>query len=484
MNDTLKVAGRIGAELGAAKTENEKLRGLLRELREITSEYAWDVDLEAKVDAALSQQPEPTETFTAVDMATAAAQGFRDGQAAVEPAPAQDERQAFEAWMVEVEGARIRPRFDRVTAGPFADEYRDGRIQGAWNVWQARAARPAQTEQQPAYVECRECTDCGHVGINDAHQTDATCAMCDWSGPSPVEDQCPGCGKENAMGAACPKCSGRYRILAETHVAAPIAQTEQQPVAINPDPPELMIRWHESPESVHRAMWEPVAIREGMTYDELLAEGVTCGFDESGNEVEMEAGADIEGMRMQGCWAFVDTLNSCIHAWAAPDTDRGLVLHMLAHEISHATGTPHPDGFQEEMRAEQFGRVAAAAYRMLLDKDRPQCTAPACGCADAYCMAWPDEAAPIAQTALSAVTAERDRLQSQLAEAQANDRTAMGYLHDVRQLVGGSDFPEMVRNVARMADALPGCVELIEALSPFEDDVLRKAYAAMAAKEA
>lgn len=86
--------------------------------------------------------------------------------------------------------------------------------------------------------------------------------------------------------------------------------------------------------------------------------------------------------------------------------------------------------------------------------------------------------------ALSAVTAERDRLQSQLAETQANDRTAMGYLHDVRQLVGGSDFPEMVRNVARMADALPGCVELIEALSPFEDDVLRKAYAAMAAKEA
>jgi hypothetical protein len=31
MNDTLKVAGRIGAELGAAKAELEKLRGLLRE---------------------------------------------------------------------------------------------------------------------------------------------------------------------------------------------------------------------------------------------------------------------------------------------------------------------------------------------------------------------------------------------------------------------------------------------------------------------
>jgi len=67
-----------------------------------------------------------------------------------EPALVQDERDAFEAWMVEVEGVRIRSRFDRVTAGPFADEYRDGQIQGAWNVWQASAARrPAQTEQQP-----------------------------------------------------------------------------------------------------------------------------------------------------------------------------------------------------------------------------------------------------------------------------------------------------------------------------------------------
>lgn len=98
MNDTLKVAGRIGAELGAAKAENDRLRGLLRELREITSEYAWDADLEARVDATLSQQAEPTDAFTAVDMATAAAQGFRDGQAAVEQAAAQDEREAVERF--------------------------------------------------------------------------------------------------------------------------------------------------------------------------------------------------------------------------------------------------------------------------------------------------------------------------------------------------------------------------------------------------
>jgi|GEM_PF-2056490 hypothetical protein len=164
-------------------------------------------DPEGEDEIAFPDSPEPTDTYTAVDMATAAAQGFRDGQAAVEPAQAQDEREAF------------NDEYDRICNRPLTMR------EIAWRMWQARANRPAQTEQQPAYVECRECTDCGHVGINDAHQTDATCAMCDWSGPSPVEDQCPDCGTENVMGAACPKCSGRYRILAETHVAAPVAQT-------------------------------------------------------------------------------------------------------------------------------------------------------------------------------------------------------------------------------------------------------------------
>lgn len=161
--------------------------------------------------------------------------------------------------------------------------------------------------------------------------------------------------------------------------------------SIDPNPPEMSIRWYESPEDVHRAMWEPVAIGEGMTYEALLADSEICGLDDNGNEVVMEPGSDIEGMRAQGCWAFVDTLSSCIHAWAAPDTDKGRVLHMLAHEIGHVTGTPHPDGFQEEMRAEQFGRVAALAYDMMLNKDRPKCAAPECGCADAFCVAWPED---------------------------------------------------------------------------------------------
>ena len=63
-------------------------------------------------------------------------------------ASAGDERSAFEAWMVEVEGVRIKPRFDRATAGPFAGDYRDGQIQGSWNVWQARAALSANHSEQ------------------------------------------------------------------------------------------------------------------------------------------------------------------------------------------------------------------------------------------------------------------------------------------------------------------------------------------------
>jgi hypothetical protein len=166
MNDTLKVAGRIGAELGAAKAECEKLRGLLAEtLRYIDDETATAAmmsRLAARIDNALSQQAEPdddvpdftpgngnkarrrmealgiapkvepkcstcndvgivwhsmicpgcvdtwtppdeqadpaetTEAYTARDMATAAARGFRDGQAAVEQAAAQTAPQKYD----------------------------------------------------------------------------------------------------------------------------------------------------------------------------------------------------------------------------------------------------------------------------------------------------------------------------------------------------------------------------------------------------
>lgn len=116
MNDTLKVAGRIGAELGAAKAENEAMRWLLQQVVDCQAEHYGDgcglhlsmITLAGRIKDAISQQAEPVRSprtedtasmdsnsaqgqFTAVDMATAAAQGFRDGQAAVEQAAVQDE---------------------------------------------------------------------------------------------------------------------------------------------------------------------------------------------------------------------------------------------------------------------------------------------------------------------------------------------------------------------------------------------------------
>ncbi len=70
-------------------------------------------------------------------------------------------------------------------------------------------------EPNQVYVECRQCDSCDHIGINDSHEADAACNSCCWNGPSPAEDKCPGCGDENCMAVACPKCSGRYDLLAE-----------------------------------------------------------------------------------------------------------------------------------------------------------------------------------------------------------------------------------------------------------------------------
>lgn len=234
MNDTLKAAGRIGAELGAAKAENERLRGLLREVRVLLANSSYRISGTAaflhSIDAALSQHTEPTDTYTAVDMATAAAQGFRDGLAAVEQAAAQDERKTFE-----VEIPDISAIYDGRSFIPYRPLEAGERLmtvaQHLRIEKQLRAAltRPAQTEQQPAYVECRECTECGHAGINDQVDGDSACSHCLWHGPSPDEDKCPECQREWTMSPSCPQCGCRYRLIADADIAAPIAQTATQP---------------------------------------------------------------------------------------------------------------------------------------------------------------------------------------------------------------------------------------------------------------
>lgn len=76
---------------------------------------------------------------------------------------------------------------------------------------------------EAVFVECRQCDVCWHVGINDGHLADAACLDCDWYGPSPSEDTCPKCGRDGTMTVACPKCSGRYALLAYTEIKAAAA---------------------------------------------------------------------------------------------------------------------------------------------------------------------------------------------------------------------------------------------------------------------
>jgi hypothetical protein len=204
MNDTLKAAGRIGAELGAAKAEIQTLRTALLAIdqrndnparfdqeidkivrnalsqqsdhvrdaaqmmvpSEILKAIAWGdrddaaeaigslrcllADHEGEDEIAFPDSPEPTDTFTAVDMATAAAQGFRDGQAAVEQAPAEDEHQPV-GWHTDDHLTdKSATTYDREVA----DRWRGK----GWPVYELYA-RPAQTEQQPIRLPQRKNLD-------------------------------------------------------------------------------------------------------------------------------------------------------------------------------------------------------------------------------------------------------------------------------------------------------------------------------------
>ncbi|HDR2991367.1 TPA: hypothetical protein QCK87_001141 [Pseudomonas aeruginosa] len=92
---------------------------------------------------------------------------------------------------------------------------------------EAALARVAELERGKVYVEARQCDECQHGGINDSATGVAACHECDWTGPEPEEDRCPGCQRENCMAAACPQCGARYVLVASEEIAAPVAQAQQ-----------------------------------------------------------------------------------------------------------------------------------------------------------------------------------------------------------------------------------------------------------------
>lgn len=125
--------------------ENEKLREVLRCIADLPMDRC-STENDYRLSAAkaialgaLSQQPEPTDTYTAVDMATAAAQGFRDGQAAVEQAAAQDELAIDTAPLLHF-------IFSEYSSPEMAGRLPDDVVRVVRAL--EAGARPAQTEQQ------------------------------------------------------------------------------------------------------------------------------------------------------------------------------------------------------------------------------------------------------------------------------------------------------------------------------------------------
>ena len=93
------------------------------------------------------------------------------------------------------------------------------------------------TKNGRLHVTAWECHGCGHRGIDDGDDANEACSDCDWRGPCPDEDVCPGCGREGTMVSACPKCGDRYYIKAEADLVIPTAIPAPEGAQLPPLPP-------------------------------------------------------------------------------------------------------------------------------------------------------------------------------------------------------------------------------------------------------
>ncbi|WPK40563.1 hypothetical protein Paride_0333 [Pseudomonas phage Paride] len=114
----------------------------------------------------------------------------------------------------------------------------------------AALARVVELERGKVYVEARQCDECQHSGINDSATGVAACHECDWTGPEPEEDKCPGCQRENCMAAACPQCGARYVLVASEEIAAPVAQAQH---SVPEEWRDMLaeLQWHYEPYDDH-----------------------------------------------------------------------------------------------------------------------------------------------------------------------------------------------------------------------------------------
>jgi hypothetical protein len=226
-------------------------------------------------------------------------------------------------------------------------------------------------------------------------------------------------------------------------------------------PPLMSIIWHESPDDIERAYWAPVAEAEGIPLEELLSADME-GQNEKGDIINITNQQKMEGMLIQGCWGFVDTKTNTIHAWAAPDVQTETLIHMLAHEIGHATGVAHPNALQEEFRAEQFGLAAKLAYCLIQQRAAAKC--PCCrgsGRVDDLSDGMTILGRRVNQ--LSQQLAEAHKVIDHIAAATGDERDRMACWESVDAIIAGQNA--LIAQVCDMHSAMANAVNVIDLIN-------------------
>lgn len=93
-----------------------------------------------------------------------------------------------------------------------------------------------------------------------------------------------------------------------------------------------------------------------------LKQSTGFGFDIHGKECEFSYKDQVNAIKTQGYWGWVDE-NKVIHYWIGKKPSLEQLIHFFGHEIGHRTGTLFKSDYKEEMRAEGYGSCATLAYK-------------------------------------------------------------------------------------------------------------------------
>lgn len=130
-------------------------------------------------------------------------------------------------------------------------------------------------------------------------------------------------------------------------------------------PEQINVAWHDSPEQIHRAYWDPVCQREQVPYEELFSRmTIEAGDNGMGDIVGNTPEQVISGIRQQGLWAFTDYTTRTVHLWVGPTAQQDMIMQMISTEVAHLTPDRWKDEQLEELRVEQFGYVSNLALQV------------------------------------------------------------------------------------------------------------------------